>query len=169
MKLILNLIILFHFNCENFGILGTGGVSGKVVKSEIREILQTNSILNWGYFANRINIPVSVILPSVVLTFSLDGVIINGLEGIRDNEKYSRPSVDLCKKNLSDLNLLFTLNGSISITGAFASTGGNAIAPIPSASVLASILKCELKTTPEILQIGNGEQGKLIQIGPIGL
>lgn len=162
-------LILFICNCENFGVLGTGGVSGKVVKSELREVIQQNAFLNWGSFGSRLGIPINLLLPSIILTFTIDSVLINGLEGIRDSEKYSRPSVDECKKNISDLGLLFTANGSVTISGAVATVAGNAIAPIPTPSVLASLLSCNLRKAPEVLQIGDGDSGKWIQIGPVGL
>ncbi len=168
MKTKIIFLILLIINCENFGILGTGGVSGKVVKSELREVIKQNAFLNWGSFGSRVGLPINLLFPSIFLTFTVDSILISSLEGIRDNEKYSRPSVDECKKNISDLGLVFTANGSVTISGGVATVVGNAIAPIPTPSVFASLLSCNLKKAPEILQIGDGDTGSWIQLGPIG-
>lgn len=73
----------------------------------------------------------------------IDGVLTPGVAGIRDSEHYSRPSVDDCKKKISTVGLVIT--------------------------VWFSAITCDLKTTPMLLQIGDGDTGNVLQLGPLGL
>lgn len=97
--------------------------------------------------ANQTNIRIGAILnegsSSVLVSIVIDGVIVPSLAEVRDSKYYSRPSVDHCKRQIATVGLLLgTWVGAIT---------------------------CDLKTTPSILQIGDGDTGSVIQLGPIGL
>lgn len=169
-KLVLAMLILAFVatSCENVGLLGQGGVKGSKAKSEIMEQIQTGTFINYFLLANRAGIGsfFSQLIPSIVLQFTVDGVIVPGLIGISDSKHYSRKSVDDCKDKIQQMDVLLgvaSLNTSGVVIGS-----GNSFAVIPSANVIGG-LQCELKTTPALLQLGDGDSGKVIQLGPLGL
>ena len=79
----------------------------------------------------------------VVFGIIIDGVVVPGLAGIKDSEHYSRPSVNDCKKKILSVGLL--------------------------ASTWIGAITCDLKETPMLLQLGDGDTGSVLQLGPLGL
>jgi len=73
----------------------------------------------------------------------VDGVVVPGLAGINESAHYSRPSVDSCKSKIASVGL---------IVGTWISA-----------------ITCDLKKTPMLLQIGDGDTGSVLQLGPLGL
>ncbi len=170
-------MILMLANCQNLGILGQGGVSGSVAKKEIKDAVETNSNLYWldaqsdankllAASGSKVSLSFFDIYPSILLTTRVDGVVVPGLAGISDSKHYSRASVDACVDNIKNFGVIIPY-GNVNI-GSSAINAGSASAPSPSPSMVGA-LQCDLKTTPSILQIGDGEKGSLIQLGPIGL
>ena len=79
----------------------------------------------------------------IALSLLIDGVVVPSLADINDSSHYSRPSVDDCKKNIASVGLVLgTWIGAIT---------------------------CDLKKTPMLLQIGDGDTGNVLQLGPLGL
>ncbi len=155
-------------SCENVGLLGQGGVKGSKAKSEIMEQIQTGTFINAFLSLNRAGLGsfFSFLVPSIILQFTVDGVIVPGLIGISDSKHYSRKSVDDCKDKIQQMDILLGISNA-SIPGVTIGSG-NAFAGIPSANVIGG-LQCDLKTTPALLQLGDGDSGKVIQLGPLGL
>jgi small lipoprotein (TIGR04452 family) len=127
-------------SCENVGLLGQGGVKGSKAKEEILSIANQNSIIIGSMLSPYLG---SYTGPMIVMTIVIDGAVVPGLAGISDSAHYSRPSVNACKSKMSSVGLIID----------------NWIGAIT----------CDLKKSPSILQIGDGETGNMIQLGPIGL
>ena len=72
-------IAMLTTNCENFGLLGQGGVKGTEVKKELNDTLLTGSFLNWGLAGGRFGISIGSLLPSIILTYTVDGITVPGL------------------------------------------------------------------------------------------
>ncbi len=78
-----------------------------------------------------------------VLNIIIDDNVVPDLAGIKDSAHYSRPSVDNCKSKMRGIGLLV--------------------------STWVGAISCNLKTTPVLLQLGDGDTGSVIQLGPLGL
>lgn len=172
------ILSLVGISCSNVGLLGQGGVSGRDVKKEILYTVNSNTFSYYYLLTNKLNaqltasfgnssynIPFSWVTASSILQITIDNVMVPGLLGIEDSRHYSRISVDDCKNNIMRYNLLLGSAGS----GPGVAVGDlSASAQIPSVSAIAGI-HCNLKTTPLILQLGDGNTGNYIQLGPLGL
>lgn len=169
-KLVLVMVFLslVATSCENVGLLGQGGVKGSKAKSEINAEIENSTFLGTFLRANRAGFgsAISLLFPSIFFQILVDGAIVPGLAGVNDSKHYSRKSVDDCKDQIKQMNILLSISNS-SIPGVVIGSG-NAFAGIPSASVIGG-LQCDLKTTPALLQLGDGDTGEVIQLGPIGL
>ncbi len=160
------LIAFVATSCENVGLLGQGGVKGSKAKSEIMAQIQSGTFINYFLFLNKFGAGsfLSLFTQSILLQFTVDGAIVPGLAGVSDSKHYSRKSVDDCKDKIQQMDVLLGINGN---SGLPVASIGNGIF-LPSPNVIGG-LQCDLHTTPALLQLGDGDSGKILQLGPIGL
>ncbi len=118
-------LVVSTTNCEQFGVFGQSGISGKDAKKKILDAANMNTFIA-GALLGSVGFNVG---PAILFTILIDGAIVPSLAGVSDSKKYRVESVDDCVNKIKTTGLLIL---------------GNRIAAIT----------CDLKTSPSVIEIG---------------
>lgn len=125
LAILMIVLTIFTANCEQFGVLGQSGISGKDAKKKILDAANMNTFIA-GALLGSAGLNVG---SAVVFTILIDSVLVPSLAGVSDSKKYKVESVDDCVNKIKTTGLLIL---------------GNRIAAIT----------CDLETSPSIIEIG---------------